>query len=415
MSPIKDLSEVVRLPRIGKIHLGYKHPEKGYPIKTDYFVFDRAHPQYQELVKLFGDPNGKPEQRPRELRIFIPVEDEEIWANQYYRAYSQARGLICKGDGEQAIRMVDTATGDLANNKTQTIKMADITCEGTECPTFKAANCKRVMQLRFVIPELAGLGVWQIDTSSINGILNINSAAKIIKRTLGRISLVPLLLTLEADLKGGKLENGKRSTIYVLNLRTRTTVRELAEQAREQERLLLVAPSVEKQMFGVDEVEDLWDGDAPATEVKVQAPATVVKGESTADQDSDELKGEGKTVTESKDITPAQKTPRNETATSERGDPIGDAARKMMAAEAVSQATSPTFEQIEGVDTKWLREALDELGWVNVKLWFDKHYPEARGNTVRENLAAMTMKHRNDFCAEVERRLTAKDASTGRG
>ena len=37
---IKGISDVDQLPRIGKIRLGVKDKEKGFPIKTDYFVFD---------------------------------------------------------------------------------------------------------------------------------------------------------------------------------------------------------------------------------------------------------------------------------------------------------------------------------------------------------------------------------------
>jgi len=43
--PIKNLSESVRLPRLGKFHLGIRHPEKGYPMKTDYFVIPKEHPR----------------------------------------------------------------------------------------------------------------------------------------------------------------------------------------------------------------------------------------------------------------------------------------------------------------------------------------------------------------------------------
>ena len=66
--PIKDLTDSVRLPRLGKIHLGKRHPEKGYPMKTDYFVLPEDHSDYDKLVSLFGE-------NPKELRILIPVEE----------------------------------------------------------------------------------------------------------------------------------------------------------------------------------------------------------------------------------------------------------------------------------------------------------------------------------------------------
>ena len=88
--PIKGLSEQRRIPRVGKIHLGVKKVSertgKEYPSATEYFVVP------PEVAAVHGE-------QPTELPIMIPVEDEEFWASQYYRAYSQTRGLTCKGDG----------------------------------------------------------------------------------------------------------------------------------------------------------------------------------------------------------------------------------------------------------------------------------------------------------------------------
>src|SRR3990167_8173196 len=88
--PIKNLSDVVRLPRIGKIHLGTRDPERGFPRKSEFFVFPPDHSDYKKLVKLYGE-------KPKELPILIPVEEDEVWCTQYYRAYNQTYGLVCKG------------------------------------------------------------------------------------------------------------------------------------------------------------------------------------------------------------------------------------------------------------------------------------------------------------------------------
>ncbi|MDZ4246175.1 MAG: hypothetical protein U1D67_03540 [Dehalococcoidia bacterium] len=212
--PIKGLSEKRRLPRLGKIHLGVKKANAQgveYPSAVDYFVCPT------EVQKIFGE-------QPKELRIMVPLEDEEKWASQYYRCYSMTRGLICKGDGETAIRMIDTATGALANKDTKEVVMKEMTCAGRECPDYKVM-CKEVMNLQFLLPEVPGLGIWQIDTGSINSIQNINSAAELIKRLYGHIAMLPLLLTLEAQ--EAKTPEGKKKNIYVLNLRTRETLSSL--------------------------------------------------------------------------------------------------------------------------------------------------------------------------------------------
>ncbi len=239
--PIKGLSETVRLPRLGKIHLGIKAKSKTgveHPQKTDYFVFPKDHSDYEALVKIFGE-------KPKELRILIPVEDEEQWATQYYKAYDRTHGLVCKGDGESATRMVDTKTGDLTSKDTTTVALKEMTCAGKACPEYKAKKCQEVMNLRFILPEVPGLGVWQIDTGSINSILNINACAKMIRGTFGRITLVPLKLTLE-PIEVTNPENGKKQTVYVLNLRSTVTIAQLADAAREQVKVLAIeAPDLE--------------------------------------------------------------------------------------------------------------------------------------------------------------------------
>ena len=257
--PIKDLSESVRLPRLGKIHLGVKHPQKGYPMKTEYFVLPKDHSDYDKLIECFGE-------KPTELRILIPVEDTEQWATQYYKAYSQSYGLVCKGDGELAMRMVDVKTGDIPTGKgVITVTMKDMTCQGRYCPDYKAKKCHEVMNLRFILPEVPGLGVWQIDTGSKNSILNINSCAKIIKRAFGRISLIPLKLTLEPIEVKNPL-TGKKQTVFVLNLRTTITMAQLADAAREQAKTFLIETPDLEAIFD-DELEktidDIW-GPAPA-------------------------------------------------------------------------------------------------------------------------------------------------------
>ena len=215
MSPIKGLTEKRRLPRLGKIHLGIRN-EKGYPMKVDYFVVP------EHIDGYVGD-------KPQELRIFIPVENEEEWASQYYRCYSKTRGLVCKGDGEKCMRLVNVQTGEMVWKEDVAGEMREAPCKGRECPDYKV-KCKEVMNLLFLLPDVPGLGIWQIDTGSINSILNINSEAAFIKAAYGRITGLPLLLTLEP--KEGRTPDGKVVTIYVMHLRTRLILSEMMALAQ---------------------------------------------------------------------------------------------------------------------------------------------------------------------------------------
>jgi hypothetical protein len=216
---IKGLSEVRRLPRIGKIHLGVKvQSDKGtYPRAVDYFVCD--HPDFQKFY-----PG-----QPKELKIMIPVDDDEKWCSQYYRLYSSSRGLVCKGDGELCVRLVDTESGAMADKDTKETILAEMPCDGRECDMYgagKGKGCTEVMNLQFLLPDIPGLGIWQIDTGSINSIRNINSAAELIRRLYGRISMLPIILTLEPiEVQA----DGKKKTIHVLNLRMRQTLSEIGQ------------------------------------------------------------------------------------------------------------------------------------------------------------------------------------------
>jgi len=234
MSPIKGLSEQKRLPRLGKIRLGIKkispRTKREYPSATDFFVCP------PEVQAVYGE-------KPKRLDVIIPLEDEEVWASQYYRQYSRSRGLVCKGDGETCRRMVDTETGDVAGRDTKEVTWAEGgTCDGMGCPDYKSKACQEVMNLQFLLPKVPGLGVWQIDTGSINSIRNINNCATMIRAMCGRVSWIPLLLTLEPT-EVVNPDDGKKKTVYCMHLRyERSAESLLTDSEKPKLQLLLSAP-----------------------------------------------------------------------------------------------------------------------------------------------------------------------------
>jgi hypothetical protein len=150
--PIEGLTNIVRIPRLGKIRLGIKaksnKKDSEYPKATDYFVVPN------EVKEVYGD-------KPTELEIMFPVEDPEMFAQQWLRAYSMSQGLVCIGNGLEAKRKVDVETGAMANHETNQWEWHQITCESQECPEYQSKTCRRVMNLQFLLPEVPGLGVWQ--------------------------------------------------------------------------------------------------------------------------------------------------------------------------------------------------------------------------------------------------------------
>ncbi|MFW6124372.1 MAG: hypothetical protein ACOC5G_04040 [Acidobacteriota bacterium] len=180
MSPIKNVSDVYRPVRVGKIHLGIKvqsnkkckcvrnnKAQKDCPLcegggkllipkEVDYFVLREA-PELKEYYP----------EKPKKLKIALPsirfersleAYMEKIFP-QYLKRYVRS-GLICKGNGETA----DTIAED------GSLKTIECPCEYLD-----TGECKRVGIFRFRDRHTATLNVYQITTSSYNSIVNINS------------------------------------------------------------------------------------------------------------------------------------------------------------------------------------------------------------------------------------------------
>ena len=227
--PIKGVTTQRRLPRNGKIRLGVKAISQNgreYPRAVDYFVCP------PEVQKVYGET-------PTTLDIILPVDNEEQVAATYYKAYSASRGLVCKGDGISANRLIDAAqkgvepdtgviTGPIAGRDAQATEMAlGIMCPGRDCPYYGGQQCREVMNLQFLMPKVPGLGVWQLDTSSYHSIVNIYSAMELVRGIFGTVAMIPLTLSLEPMEVSPE---GFKKTVHVLHLRSGGTLAQIAEQ-----------------------------------------------------------------------------------------------------------------------------------------------------------------------------------------
>lgn len=217
------MSEQRRLPRLGKIRLGIKKVSpKGveYPSETDYFVVP------PEVVKVYGE-------KPKELDIMIPVEDSNISIPQAYEMYGSGKGLKCVGDGETAFRLDDKSH-----------EMNEIDCP---CEHFGHA-CKQRAHLRFILPKVNVGGVYQIDTSSYNSIIDLNSGIDYIRALVGRIALVPLKLK---RIPTETHHEGKKQTHYTLKIELEAdinfinTLRENTSRILAHSQYSLPAPTLE--------------------------------------------------------------------------------------------------------------------------------------------------------------------------
>jgi hypothetical protein len=218
--PIEGLTnEPIRVGRAGKIRLGEKRKsERGteYPAKLDYFLFD---PVDESLVpmcqKLYGE-------KPRKLNIvFISDDPEEVFP-QYYKCYS-ASGLLCKGTGVRAVRLIQKTVKDAKGKDVIESEMQEMDCPTPDECDFAIARgsggkpgCKRVASLQFMLPDWPTLEVWQINSGGIHTIRNINSTLEMLRRMRGTIMGIPLELHLVQE--EGKDPAGKAVKIYALKI-----------------------------------------------------------------------------------------------------------------------------------------------------------------------------------------------------
>jgi hypothetical protein len=225
MSPIKGISEVIRLPRLGKIKLGIKKDKQGttYPEPTDYFVCP------EEVKKVFGE-------KPRKLRIMFPTNDPEHWASQYLRCYSESLRLVCRGNGKSAVAMVNNETGDTELREKQ--------CNPSSCCAYQQGTCSKIMNLQFLLPECPGFGVYQVDTGSYHSIKNVNGSLELIYNYCRRFVMIPLSLHLvEKEVQPG----GNSKTAWVLELRPTYSLIDTQRLARMPPEQALVLPSPESE------------------------------------------------------------------------------------------------------------------------------------------------------------------------
>lgn len=279
--PIKGVSDVRRLPRLGKIRLGMKVEMPGknpYPKALDYFNVP------DEIKGYVGE-------KPKQLRIMFPVEDPEIFAPQYLKCYSMTQGLVCRGDGVRSTRKVDIDTGDIADRTTERWEFKEMTCNIETCPEMVGdpergikPRCRRVMNLLFLLPEVPGLGAWQLDTSSFFSIVNLNSCVDVIKGLCGRIAGLPLTLSLEP--REVTPPGIKKKTVHVLHLRSNLRLAELQAIAAKPPAQALM-PAVEEE----EPPEDLFPPEVLAEAEEVGAePSATAEAEPKTKRDPDTIR-----------------------------------------------------------------------------------------------------------------------------
>ncbi len=137
------------------------------------------------------------------------------------------------------------------------------------------------MNLLFLMPDVPGFGVWQLDTSSFYSIVNINSCIDLIKRICGRISFIPLSLSLEALQVTPPGE--RKKTIHVLTIRSDFKLADIQRLGMiPAEKVLL--PTVEEEAAPGDLFPQ-----AAAADPEKKAPKAEVKEEGTKETTEEDV------------------------------------------------------------------------------------------------------------------------------
>lgn len=207
---IDGLSDVVRLPRLGKVRLGItqKTPKGERPVNVEHFVVP------PEVADITG-PN------PTELKILFPVDDRQDIFPCALKRYGKGRGLKCSGDGVTAQEALPG--GGFGDRKCpcEKFKGEGRTKYTDENGKEQWCDCLQTGTLNCILHEVSIAGIYQIVTHSTNSIIDINSAIQYIRTILfeahGIESIRGVYLRLvrePTDTFGG----GRHSVHYTLKL-----------------------------------------------------------------------------------------------------------------------------------------------------------------------------------------------------
>lgn len=201
--PIQGFSDRARLSRGGHLRLGTKKESSGgkmYPVKSDHFIADFDDPAIAAKFKeLYGDT-------PREVEICFHSNDSDAIFPHWYCCYGSGTGLKCKGNGETATRLMPGGGFD------------EVECPTPEhCDFAKANGCKQQGMLMFFIRGVPTMKVYQINTTSWNSMLNINSAIKMLQWLRQGRSIAGIWVRLKL-VKREVQHDGKKVTIYVMEI-----------------------------------------------------------------------------------------------------------------------------------------------------------------------------------------------------
>lgn len=196
-----------------------------YPTETDHFVVP------PEVAAIYGE-------EPKELDIMFPIDDIEEIFPQAYEHYGSGKGLKCTGNGEEAMKYDESSKS-----------MVPQSCP---CELLDQKKCSQRGHLLVMLPKVNMGGIYQIDTSSFNSIIDLNSSIDYVRALVGRFSMVPLVLKREPRKThhGGKTQTHHTMRIeFVGDIDHLNALRGDTTRVLSGPRYALPSPEVENPVF----------------------------------------------------------------------------------------------------------------------------------------------------------------------
>lgn len=156
---VKGLTDSPRIPIVAKAKIGEKG-ERGEPRRLDYIVFvePQSGRRLHEYQAVFGE-------RPTYFDALLSGDRVEDMVDVAWKRFGR-KGLKCRGDGE---RGYDRETGE-ERQCAGSYDFDDQTrhlCPYARPQGEKPPECKPVLSMRLVVPQIPGLGVVQLDTGAV--------------------------------------------------------------------------------------------------------------------------------------------------------------------------------------------------------------------------------------------------------
>lgn len=235
--PIKHLTDrPASFPRIGILRKGSPKQQKNgreiYGKDLEGFRFDTKDP---EALETFGAAYGD---EPRQINIFLPYATTDENFQAWKEAWT-ASSLQHRCDGETCVTWLDKKTGRYRSDP--------LSCPG---------GCKEVGRLMVIVPELRRMAYVQVETHSINDIVEIQQNLLALEQSRGTLRGIPLILSRRPREISTPRDEGKRARVtkWLLHIEAAPRWVDLQLAAQERQALAELNPAL-RMLPGADIVD----------------------------------------------------------------------------------------------------------------------------------------------------------------